>query len=108
MKKALGAAVLAVAGLFAFTGCGEKSGNTVKIGAIGPLSGAVAVYGVDCLNGINLAAEEINAGDEVSVDFDTGVITDITTGREYKAQPFPEFIQNIIAKGGLLASLKED
>ena len=54
------------------------------------------------------AAEEINAGDEVSVDFDTGVITDITTGREYKAQPFPEFIQNIIAKGGLLASLKED
>lgn len=54
------------------------------------------------------AVEEINAGDEVSVDFDTGVITDITTGREYKAQPFPEFIQNIIAKGGLLASLKED
>ena len=53
------------------------------------------------------AAEEINAGDEVKVDFDTGVITNITTGKEYKAQPFPEFIQNIIKCGGLLASLKE-
>lgn len=53
------------------------------------------------------AAEEINAGDEVSVDFTTGVITDITTGKTYKAQPFPEFIQNIIEKGGLLKSLKE-
>ena len=53
------------------------------------------------------AAEEIQAGDEVSVDFDTGVITDHTTGRTYQAEPFPEFIQNIIKKGGLLASLKE-
>lgn len=52
------------------------------------------------------AAEEIKAGDEVEVNFDTGVITDKTTGKTYKAQPFPEFIQNIIAKGGLLASLK--
>lgn len=52
------------------------------------------------------AAEKINAGDEVEVNFDTGVITDKTTGKTYKAQPFPEFIQNIIAKGGLLASLK--
>ena len=54
------------------------------------------------------AAEEIAADDEVSVDFDTGVISDITTGKTYKAQPFPPFIQNIIEKGGLLASLKED
>ena len=54
------------------------------------------------------AAEEINAGDEVKVDFDTGIITDVTTGKTYAAQPFPPFIQNIIAKGGLLASLKED
>lgn len=52
------------------------------------------------------AADEINAGDEAEVNFDTGVITDKTTGKTYKAQPFPEFIQNIIAKGGLLASLK--
>ncbi len=54
------------------------------------------------------AAEEICAGDEVQVDFDTGVITDITTGKTYQAQAFPPFIQNIITKGGLLASLKEE
>ena len=53
------------------------------------------------------AADEINANDEVSVDFDTGIITDITTGKTYKAQPFPPFIQNIIKAGGLLKSLKE-
>ena len=53
------------------------------------------------------AADEIGAGDEVSIDFDTGTISDLTTGKTYQAQPFPEFIQNIIAKGGLLASLKE-
>lgn len=53
------------------------------------------------------AADGISAGDEVEVDFDTGVITDVTTGKTYQAQPFPEFIQNIIAAGGLLKSLKK-
>ena len=53
------------------------------------------------------AAEEIKANDEVEVDFNTGVITNITTGKSYKAQPFPPFIQNIIKCGGLLKSLKE-
>ena len=53
------------------------------------------------------AAEEISANDQVAVDFDTGVITNLTTGRTYQAEPFPAFIQNIIQKGGLLASLKE-
>ena len=53
------------------------------------------------------AAEEIQAGDRVAVDFDTGIITDITTGKTYQAEPFPAFIQNIIRRGGLLASLKE-
>ena len=52
------------------------------------------------------AAEEIAAGDEVKVDFDTGVIENITQGKTYQTQPFPAFIQNIIQKGGLLASLK--
>lgn len=51
------------------------------------------------------AAREIQAGDEVSVDFDTGVIRDLTTGKTYQAQPFPPFIQNIISKGGLLNSI---
>lgn len=54
------------------------------------------------------AADEINADDEVSIDFDTGIITDMTTGKTYKAEPFPEFIQSIIKKGGLLASLKKE
>ena len=53
------------------------------------------------------AAEEIQPGDEVAIDFDTGVISNITTGKRYQSEPFPEFIQNIIKKGGLLASLKE-
>ena len=52
------------------------------------------------------AADEIQAGDQVEVDFDTGLITDHTTGKTYKAQPFPPFIQNIIRCGGLLNSLK--
>ena len=53
------------------------------------------------------AAEEIRADDEVKVDFDTGVITDVTTGKTYQAQPFPPFSQNVIRCGGLRKSLKE-
>lgn len=52
------------------------------------------------------AAKGINNGDEVEVDFDTGVIKNITKGETYQAQPFPEFIKEIIAKGGLLNSIK--
>ena len=52
------------------------------------------------------AAENINNGDEVEIDFDTGIIKDITTGKEFKAEPFPEFIKEIINKNGLMNSLK--
>ncbi len=52
------------------------------------------------------ACDEISAGDTVKIDFDSGVITDVTTGKTYSAQPFPKFIQNIITSGGLLASIK--
>ena len=48
------------------------------------------------------AAKAIKAGDEVSVDFDSGLITDITTGQEFKGQPFPEFMQKIISAKGLV------
>ena len=51
------------------------------------------------------AADAIAAGDEVSVDFDTGLITDKTTGKTFQAEPFPPFIQKIIADGGLMKSL---
>ena len=52
------------------------------------------------------AANDIKNGDNLEVDFDTGIINNLTTGKQYKAQPFPEFIQNIIKKGGLLNSIK--
>ena len=87
---------------------------------------AIAASGISCViaksfarifyrNSINIglailecpaAAEAIEAGDEVAVDFDSGVITDITTGQTYQAEPFPPFIKDMITKGGLMASLK--
>ncbi|MCI1955856.1 MAG: 3-isopropylmalate dehydratase small subunit [Oscillospiraceae bacterium] len=54
------------------------------------------------------AAEEIGNGDEVDVDFDTGMIKNATTGKTYRAQPYPPFLQNIIRKGGLLKSISLD
>ena len=53
------------------------------------------------------AVDAISAGDTVSVDFTTGLITDETTGKTYQAAPFPEFIDGIIKSGGLLNSLKD-
>lgn len=52
------------------------------------------------------AAAEIQAGDQVSVDFQTGVIVDETSGKQYQAAPFPAFVNGIIDNGGLLKSLK--
>ncbi len=53
------------------------------------------------------AAKDIKNGDQVKVDFDTGVIENLTTGKTYQAEPFPPFIQNIIEKGGLLNAIKD-
>ena len=53
------------------------------------------------------AAEKINKGDTVSVDFASGIIKDETTGETFTANAFPPFIQEIIDKGGLLPYLKE-
>ena len=52
------------------------------------------------------ASRAIAAGDTVAIDFDTGIITDETTGQTFEAAPFPPFIQDIITKGGLMNSLK--
>lgn len=88
---------------------------------------AIKAAGIDCViaksfarifyrNAINIglpileceaAANGIDAGDEVEVNFDTGVITDVTKGESWQAAAFPPFIQNIIKAGGLLKSLKE-
>ena len=53
------------------------------------------------------ASDGIEAGDEVVIDFDSGVIENKTKGETYKAQPFPEFIKDIIRSNGLLPSLKK-
>lgn len=51
------------------------------------------------------AAEKIEKGDKVEINFDTGEIFNITSGESYKAAPFPPFIQDIIKNGGLLSSI---
>ena len=48
------------------------------------------------------AAKEIQAGDEVEVDFDSGIITDVTIGKKFQGQAFPEFMQKIIDCEGLV------
>lgn len=88
---------------------------------------AIKSAGIDCViaksfarifyrNSINIglpilecpaASKAIADGDTVAIDFDTGVITDVTTGATFQAEPFPPFIQNIIQKGGLMASIRE-
>ena len=52
------------------------------------------------------AAEAIQPGDKVVVDFQSGVITDETQGKTWQAAPFPAFVSGIIQSGGLLNSLK--
>lgn len=83
---------------------------------------AIKAAGVECViaetfarifyrNAINIglpiiecpeAAKEIANGDQVEIDFDSGIIKDITTGKEYQGQAFPEFMQKIIAAEGLV------
>ena len=52
------------------------------------------------------AADGIEAGNEVAIDFDTGVITNLTKGETYHAQPFPPFMQEIIKANGLVNKIK--
>ncbi|MBO7311072.1 MAG: 3-isopropylmalate dehydratase small subunit [Clostridia bacterium] len=51
------------------------------------------------------ASERIQSGDSVEIDFDTGVIKNITRNEEYKAEPFPEFVKEIIKADGLMNSI---
>ncbi|MDD3394203.1 MAG: 3-isopropylmalate dehydratase small subunit [Clostridia bacterium] len=53
------------------------------------------------------AANDIENGNEVSIDFDSGIITNHTKNRIYQAQPFPPFIKGIMASGGLVEQTKE-
>ncbi|HBB59588.1 MAG: 3-isopropylmalate dehydratase small subunit [Lachnospiraceae bacterium] len=54
------------------------------------------------------ASEGIQAGDEVEIDFDSGLIKDVTTGRSFQGTPFPAFMQKIINAGGLVNYINEE
>ena len=54
------------------------------------------------------AVKSIEAGDELEVNFDTGVIKNLTKDEEYQGEAFPEFMQNIISKGGLIKSIEKN
>ena len=54
------------------------------------------------------ASEDIEAGDQVEVDFDSGMIYNKTKGKEYQGQAFPEFMQKIIKSGGLMNYINEN
>ena len=52
------------------------------------------------------ASDDIKVGDEVEIDFSTGIITNKTNGNTYQGQPYPEFMQKLIAVGGLVNYIK--
>jgi len=52
------------------------------------------------------ACDNIESGDEVEVNFDTGKITNVTKNKEFQAEPFPPFMQELIKAGGLAAYIK--
>lgn len=54
------------------------------------------------------AAQDLQTGEEVEVDFETGIIKNVRTGQEYRAQPFPAFIQDIMESGGLIEAVKDN
>src|SRR3989339_2005375 len=54
------------------------------------------------------AASDIKEGNEIEVDLTSGTIKDLTTGKSYKAQAFPEFMQQLINAGGLIEYIKEN
>ena len=53
-------------------------------------------------------AGEINAGDQLRVSLDEGLIENLTQGTAYRAEPFPPFLRNIIEKGGLMQAIAND
>lgn len=65
MKK-IAFAAFALAAVFCVSGCSKKVSDSIKIGGVFPLTGAVSVYGVECKNGIDLAIDEINAAGGVN------------------------------------------
>ena len=54
------------------------------------------------------AAKEIKEGDTIEINFDNGEINNKTSGKKYKAKPFPPFMQDLITKGGLMNKIKSE
>jgi len=100
-------------------GCGSSREHApVALKAVG-LSGVIAgsFARIFYRNAFNMglaifeapeAAAAIKGGAEVSLDVDTGVITDLSTGKKYHSQPIPPFMQELLADGGLMAHLKKN
>jgi 3-isopropylmalate/(R)-2-methylmalate dehydratase small subunit len=95
-------------------GCGSSREHAPIALKAGGLSGVIAgsYARIFYRNAFNMglptfesevAAQEIQPGDEMSVDLDSGVINDLTTGKTYTSQPLPPFMQELIAHGGLMA-----
>jgi len=53
-------------------------------------------------------ADEISEGNKIEIDFDSGVIKDITTSKDYRFSPIPEFMQELIKSGGLMQQAKKE
>ncbi len=99
-------------------GCGSSREHApVALKAVG-LSGVIAASFARIFyrNAFNMglaifecpeAAAEIQEGQMISVDMDSGVITDLSTGKKYTSQPIPPFMQELLADGGLMAHLKK-
>jgi 3-isopropylmalate/(R)-2-methylmalate dehydratase small subunit len=99
-------------------GCGSSREHApVALKAVG-LSGVIAggFARIFYRNAFNMglaifespeAAAEIKDGAEISLEVDTGIITDLSTGKKYQSQPIPPFMQELLADGGLMAHLKK-
>ena len=97
-------------------GCGSSREHAPIALKAGGLSGVIAgsFARIFYRNAFNMglpifeseaAAKEIQPGDEITVDLDTGIIKDLTTGKTYASQPLPPFMQELIANGGLISHI---
>jgi 3-isopropylmalate/(R)-2-methylmalate dehydratase small subunit len=99
-------------------GCGSSREHApVALKAVG-LSGVIAASFARIFyrNAFNMglpifecpeAVAEIQEGQVISVDVNSGIITDLSTGKKYQSQPIPPFMQELLADGGLMAHLKK-
>lgn len=99
-------------------GCGSSREHAPIALKAGGLSGVIAgsFARIFYRNAFNMglpifeseaAAREIQSGDEIEVDLDTGIINDLTTGKRYESQPLPPFMQELISDGGLISHIKK-